>query len=536
MGFDLIIKSWIPVLRADRAPDERNLRDVLCEAHMLSALRDPLPTVEFGLYRLLGALVLDIFFVEPGAPFDTKALGDLLQAGRFDPATVDAYFAKYADRFDLFHPKYPFLQTAGMDADAPKPLAGLLHPQPSGTNIAHFRHGHEGKFGVSPAVAARLLTTIAPFMTAGGAGLSPSINGAPPWYVLVEGENLFETLCLNVCAVPLSEVTGTEPPAWRSGKAVGGGGRTTACSYPEALTWRPRRIQLIPGEGGRCALTGEESSVLVRAMKFAPGASCDFAWRDPNVPYKVTKDGPLVLRPQEERAVWRDTGPLALLQARDFSGEEPVRFERPRLVDQFAQLVQDGVLKKGLPLRLTVYGLRTDLKMKVFEWHKERLTPVPAPLLWQTDLHRTAQQEMERAGSAAYEVGRAIKRMYPRDANGNKSGFDVLIGQAQRQFWAALRSDYEALLERIAPLEPDEDDEAVAAAREAWHQRVRTVARDTLSAAIDDLDTDARAIERQVRTRRLFFAALANLFATEEQRAARVNRRRSNATPATTTA
>jgi len=343
-----------------------------------------------------------------------------------------------------------------------------------------------------------------------------------------------------VCAMPLSEATGKEPPAWRSSKTVGGGGRMTVCSYPEALTWRPRRIQLIPGDGGRCALTGEKSPVLVRTMKFAPGASCDFAWRDPNVPYKVTNDGPLVMRPQEGRAVWRDTGPLALLQARDFGGDEPVRFERPRLVDQFAQLVQDGLLKKGLPLRLTVYGLRTDMKMKVFEWHKERLAPVPAPLLWQTDLHRTAQEEMERAGSVAYELGRAIKRMYPRDANGNKSGFDVLIGQAQRQFWAALRSDYETLLARLAPLEPDEDAEAVTAARGAWHKRVRAVASDTLSAAIDDLDTDARAIERQVRTRRLFFAALTNLFATAEQRAARANtrnnRRRPNATNAAATA
>jgi hypothetical protein len=245
-AFDLTREPWVPVLRADGTPDELNLRDVLREAHTLSALRDPLPTVGFGLYRLLGALVLDMFFVEPKAPFDTKALGDLLQARHFDPTTVDAYFAKYADRFDLFQPTYPFLQTASMDADAPKPLAGLLHPQPSGTNIAHFGHGHENEFGVSPAAAARLLTTIAPFMTSGGAGKSPSINGAPPWYVLVEGENVFEALCLNVCALPLFEVTGSEPPAWRSSRTVGGGGRMTVCSYPEALTWRPRRIQLIP--------------------------------------------------------------------------------------------------------------------------------------------------------------------------------------------------------------------------------------------------------------------------------------------------
>jgi len=101
----------------------------------------------------------------------------------------------------------------------------------------------------------------------------------------------------------------------------------------------------------------------------------------------------------------------------------------------------------------------------------------------------------------------------------------------------------DAALARL--MSPDRDvrrtsAEAVTAAREVWHKRVRAVARDTLSAAIDDLDTDARAIERQVRTRRLFFAALANLFATAEQRAARANarnnRRRPNATNAAATA
>jgi hypothetical protein len=50
------------------------------------------------------------------------------------------------------------------------------------------------------------------------AGLSPSINGAPPWYALVQGRILFETLCLNcpVLSDLLPQAQGDAPPAWRN--------------------------------------------------------------------------------------------------------------------------------------------------------------------------------------------------------------------------------------------------------------------------------------------------------------------------------
>src|SRR5207244_1069096 len=145
----------------------------------------PLPTVEFGLYRLLVTLVLDIFELQ-----SADNLESLLDAGSFDAfdaVRIDAYFDSLKERFDLFHAKYPFLQTPGMTSEKPKPLAALLQPLPSGTNANHFHHGNESAFAACPAAAARLLTTIAPFMTAGGAGLSPSLNGAPPWYALARG-------------------------------------------------------------------------------------------------------------------------------------------------------------------------------------------------------------------------------------------------------------------------------------------------------------------------------------------------------------
>jgi CRISPR system Cascade subunit CasA len=159
-SFDTLTEPWIPVIRTDGTADELGLRDVLEQAPELREIRDPMPTVEFGLYRLLVALVMDVHRV--------KLLGDLeglLDAGRFDGDGIASYCGKWHDRLDLFHPAHPVLQTAGMDTDDEKPLAELLPAVPSGTNALHFHHHGEDSFAACPAAAPRLLTSLAPFAT-----------------------------------------------------------------------------------------------------------------------------------------------------------------------------------------------------------------------------------------------------------------------------------------------------------------------------------------------------------------------------------
>lgn len=512
LTFDLIEEPWIPVVRADGTAAELGLRETLACAHEIDAVRDPLPTVEFGLHRLLVAVVLDVF-----RPQGMDALGGLIQAGRFNSAELDAYFAQWRDRFDLFSTSHPFLQTPGMKAEAAKPLAGLLHPMPSGTNAAHFHHGREDDFGVSSPVAARLLTTIAPFMTAGGAGLSPSINGAPPWYALILGETLFQTLCLNAFALELGKYP-LGLPAWRDDKPLTVG-RCARADYLEALTWRPRRIQLIFGAGGVCALTGRESSVLVRTMKFAPGVSCEFVWRDPSVPYKADDKGPKVMRPQEGREVWRDTAPLALLHERDYQGSDsPIQFMRPALLSQFAQLAKEDYKSKGDALRLCLYGLRTDMKMKIFEWRREELS-LPRDLVLQDKFHMAVQDATTQAGDVARALRHAVKATYDREGAGNKAAFDTLIAHSERGFWNALRPCFNTLLDGLASLAPTLKAEAEAVL-DRWRQVLKETGRCILEDAVGDLDTDAGALKRQVLARQAFEKNLAYVLATPDQKAA----------------
>ena len=492
----------------DGSRKEAGLRDVLLNAHLLQSIDDPLPTVEFGLYRLLTAFVLDIFELE-----GEVSLVKLIETGKFDETKVNSYFDKYAERFDLFDEKHPFLQSGGMEKENAKPLAGLLPSIPSGTNAGHFHHSLEEEFGVSPAVAARLLAIIAPFMTAGGAGLSPSINGAPPWYVLLSrpGGTLFETLCLNTFALEMTRASVGNPPSWRDNRPVTSERRTSA-SLLESLTWQPRRIQLIPGKGGLCSLTCKHYDTIVRSMKFAPGFASGFepAWRDPAVPYRISKEGPIPMRPQEGREVWRDTGAIAFLK----QGEKT--HERPALIDQFEGMMEQ-IFNKTPEISLTLYGMRTDMKMKVFEWHRERLN-LPVQLIWRKRMFQNGIDAMEKSESVAYSLKLAIKHTYPRDGKGNSKAFDTLIAQTSQQFWGALRNPYDELLREIAPLSPEKDKEAIFQKEKKWENSVREVSNIALDSAIDDFDTDGDAMRRCVEARAQLNRKLWFTFATLEQK------------------
>jgi CRISPR system Cascade subunit CasA len=482
-----------------------SLHEALVRAHEFQEVQHELPTVEFGLYRLLVALAGDIFFVEPDEPLNTPRLGRVLAQGRFDEARIAAYFERYANRFDLFHETCPFLQIGGLQ-DKEKPIANLLHPLPSGTNVTHFHHALENNLAVSPEAAFGLLTTIAPWMTAGGAGLSPSINGAPPVYALVKGNNLFETSVLNLCAMPLQYASDEDRPAWRWTREVGG--ERAEAGYLESLTWMPRRIRLTPGEGGLCTLTGRDSAILVRTMKFVAGDSTRFAWQDPNAAYRLSDKGATILRMREGRALWRDTAPLALLKEKDQVAE------RPRVVDQFADLVESSVIGQGTPLRLELYGLRTDLKMKVFEWQCERLT-LPVPLVMDTSSEAgfglEVQDWMSQANSVAYELRQAVKHLYPRGGQGNKRAFETRIAYIERRYWESLRPTFNDLLDGLAHLEANTAMHRQPL-RAAWRKAVEKAARSVFELATTDLDANAHALERLTRARRSLEFGLKRVF------------------------
>lgn len=496
--FDLLTEPWIEVEMPDGAHKFLGIRDVLLQSHKINAVVDPIPIVEFGIRRLLTAIVLDA--IVPGGLVD---LAKLISASRFDDARIESYLDEWSDRFRLFDPIHPFLQTPGMEGET-KPLAGLLPPIPQGTNSLHFHRSNEADFCVSPAAAARLLTTIAPFMTAGGAGLSPSINGAPPWYAWISrpDSTLHEQLLLNCCATILPTATTGAGPAWRNTRPFSDE-RATKASLLESLTWQPRKVQLVRGTAKICAITGEHSEISVNRMRFSAGRSSGFepTWIDPAVPYRASDKGLLALRPQPGRHIWRDLGAIALLPGDDNKNDRPV------LVTQFDQVYDE--MKERVPawsgtsLTIEMYAMRTDMKMKIFEWYRERLQ-LPIEIVHRREPQAWAIDGMKRAETLCHRLRKAIRIAYPRDGKGNDHAFETLIENAESIFWNTLQPAYTQFILDIAKLDPDDDEDTINDRRKKWSNLCFKEGLHVLDWATEGLDTDAKEMHRVVKARDMF--------------------------------
>lgn len=526
--YDLLTEPWIPVRGPDGATRELGLLDVLSQAHELIEVTDPAPPFEFGLYRLLIAFVMDALRLQ-----ETDDLADRLETGRFDRTELEAYVERVGrKRFDLFDTGHPFLQSAaGVGDREADTVAKLFHHLPTGTNVTHFHHGLAAYHAVVPAVCARALCSIAPFMTAGGAGYSPSINGTPPWYLLIRGHSLFETILLNCYVHSDLGLLGNTPVAWRDDRPVVPRHEMSCGSLLEGLTWRARWVRLLPGDGGPCSYSGQASDLLVAQIQFGPGfmfRGGDRGWTDPAVAYRVTDNGRSPIRPDEDRELWRDTGPLLLLHQSDHSGEKGrVAYTRPLIVEQFRWLKERGYLPRSLSQeRFDVYGLRAD-KGKVFEWYHERLA-LDARVSDRPRAGLLVQQAMDLAESVAGALNRALKTSYPRDAKSNGKAFDRLIQVAQAQFWADLRLEFQrAFLPTLADLDPA-DPTAEGGLQLRWKQAVSGVGQKTLNEVTASLDADAEALARRVACEQVFGGALWTLLnpdAAAQKRKERVKKK-----------
>lgn len=500
-SFNVLTEPWIPVVDDGGVVREYGILEVLARAHELNGVTDPAPPFEFGMYRLLTAFLLDALqLAEP------RRLLKVFQAGKFDAGELRRYAESVGwNRFDLFDPAQPFLQSAPSPDEKAKSVAELFQWIPTGTFSIHFNHSRPEDQAIAPAICARALTAVAPFMTAGGAGYSPSINGSPPLYVLVQGKNLFETLLLNSYALSDLGLKGKEPPAWASATDVTPKASRVCGSLLEGLTWRPRRVTLFPGEGGKCTYTDEGSDVLVRNIVLSFGFKYDGEnWTDPQVAYRSTDKGRFPLRAQEDRELWRDTGPLMALREGDYAGlDGRLRFERPRVIGQWQELKEAGLIDEARELDVVVYGLRTDGKMKIFEWQRERLA-LPAQIAGNPLAGAQLQNAVDLADSVAYCLKVALKQAYPRKGGGNKAAFDRLIDSSSREFWRMVRAEFEGGF-LSALVEQDRNDSAAPAALLGeWKKTIHKTGQTCLEQALDSLDADSDALERQVDARGFF--------------------------------
>jgi CRISPR system Cascade subunit CasA len=504
--FNLITKPWIPVLRDDGSFIELGLRDVLNQSPHLREVAHDSPLFVASIYSLLAVIMHRVL---PGRTDRErknawKQLWNQKSFSDADVEAIDAYFARLSDRFDLFHPRFPFYQVAGLDMNEASALRRLAMEENNTPALFANDADPDWQFP-SPALAARLLVTIQNFALGFGKSSRAKITGEaiePPYSadgpllrgltIWASGDTLFQTLLL--CLVP-HELPNDDAPCWEldephklRDQLVNGKRRTNAprgvCDF---LTLQSRLIRLLPEE--------RNGAIIVPRVFFTQGRSLekDAAGRPEFHPLKLytfsKKEGFSVLSLSEKRAIWRNAHALLNPAARSYH-------ERNLLGWMGSLKADNDVFDDDFQPNLNVVGMAIGSKPgKFLLWRHDRL-PLPPKLLVDLDLVGLVESANKDARDVAEEMRRrfaVVARTFIAGAvyGGNKPNPDdvkALVDKfdPRRAYWSRLEQHFNQLLERL--LEQPE------AALEDWEKNVHQVAQECLRAACNSLGTSLRAI------------------------------------------
>lgn len=490
--YNLLEEPWLPVRWTNGDPPSAvGLRDVLLRAHEITELATDNPLETIALNRLLAALVAAIY---PGAVEEVDWV-QLWKLGRFDEAACIAYFAIYADRFDLLAATRPFFGHPQTDAKEISPLTRLLHAATSGNNAVLFSHDLDSQpLKLTAAEAARALVCTQAAALGGGVAQpfnfchAPLVGGAYFWLrgAVDEEPNLFRALLLNLAPSP--KVWGDpedDAPTWESAKPPVASKRPVG-GIRQLYTVQSRRLQLVPDNEG--AIIG---------VRYNQGSKAELLFHDPHLTYRSGKEGEYALRFNAGRALWQDSA--LYMQHEGGAGSHA-----PRTLEWLsrARLRQLG-LSRATAYAADVFGLVND-QAKVELWRQERVTIFPAIIAdesrWQAlqDLLEAAGRERMagrlREATKAFAIrARLHKPWGTRLGDVERGDVDALVQtlSPEARYWPVLGERFDRFLERIAT-EPVDRLEQVAT---DWQQVIRRAARAALHLALTPLALDARTFQ-----------------------------------------
>lgn len=381
-SFNVLTQGWIPVIDLEGGRKKLGILDTLKDAHELKAISDASAMVEYSLYRFLSVFLMDAL-----RPKDKETLEDLLEEGAFDPESIDDYITLCESEgvcFDLFDEERPFLQTpynAAWDKSI-KPAAELDYTLPHGNNHAHYDHRKGESCTLLYDEAARLLLSAQWFCTAGAQGYPSNVSASPLYYTVVRGRNLFETLIYSLCVTNRIDIPFDDPPVlWRNTEPVVPKKEVAKTSWLFGMLFPARRITLIPGE------KSVSKVYLCQGLNFAAKES----WNDPFVTYRVTKEGRIPWRPNQEKAVWRNLNDLV-----DVTGKKA-----PYVLRQYFELD-----KESEKASISLYGVQTNQASYLGMFHFD--LSFPARLAQDEDHVRCLEHCIKAAEGLANALGRSL--------------------------------------------------------------------------------------------------------------------------------
>ena len=311
--FNVISEPWIDVVTKEGLVEVVGIRKLFENAHNYIDIVEESPLKEYGIFRLLTVFLMDMY-----EPVDVVDLKEILSGKQFNISIFDKYIQKCEleifNCFDLFDKEHPFLQTKyneGYDKII-KPINVIDCEIPSGNDKPLYYYGNPLEVKKSYADCLKSLCSIYPFSTAMAQGYPSCINSTPPYYFIIKGENLFETLIYNsITKSTMSLLSEYNNPkvVWRNKKEVVLKEQLETTSLLEGMTLLPRRVTLIPNEDNE----------TVSNVYFSQGINFIgySVWRDPHTAVKKGKDIFTSIKPSANKKVWQEIGVIFTKESND---------------------------------------------------------------------------------------------------------------------------------------------------------------------------------------------------------------------------
>ncbi len=499
--FNLLDEPWIPCLDARGRVVELGLRETLIRAHEWRGVAGDTPVITAAILRLL----LAVIYRAMGPPANLDHWGEVWQQGRWDETRLDAYFHRWHDRFDLFHPTHPFYQARAQNSKT-KHVNPMIFHLAAGNNPTLFDHHTDAEpVTLTPAEAVQALLTVQAFSPAGAGGMAPKDSSAAPWtkgiIFLAEGDTLFHTLALNwMEAVHLTPyglpTTPEDRPVWEMDDPFTPS-RDTPLGITDYLTWPNRAIRFLPEWAG--------NRLVVRHAEMGSGLRLSDSVRDPFKRYRQTNRGFIPMQFAEERALWRDSATLMRFRHTK-EGRSPAFFE------WLALMVEYGILETELPYGMMALGLVSNQAR--IDFYREEHLPLPLSYLQKDDLVTRLQEAITLAENVHTKLKQALARLatlilaptadQPDGRKPDKKDVNNLLSHwaVGRHYWTALEPSFYDLLLTL-PRDPE-------AALHTWYETLWRAAEEAFAQAEAAAPNDARGLRAAVRARGQLIGSLKN--------------------------
>jgi CRISPR system Cascade subunit CasA len=509
MSFNLNKERWIPIVNNTWQRQEVSLIELFKNADKYREIQADNPPTTLAIYRFLIAILHCAY----NGPRDEEHWEEI-RDDRGQKAIE--YLQQHVDKFDLFHPEYPFMQDVSIKSDA----AGEIYQaaQIHGNNTSTvFCHEHQwSQAAISIPEGARLLLRLQIFDVGGkkagatdSAGVIHTMGAAN---ILVRGQTLQDTLMLNLMQynpagdIP-TPVNGEDLPSWE--RPLLPIANRIPSGYIDHLTYQYRRCRIFLAGENVVKAASHPGDKLPRDLSIQ-------TW-ECSIPYVKNPKGSFPLRLNLDRSLWRDSA--VFLQSSDSSA-------RPRILDWVADLKSEDLIEENIHLQ--VLGLIVD-NAKPLEWTNAQFS---APIIYLTnrDLWSSLSKALEIV-EKNQQVFRAFKGSpYHALAETLKNGdAGKLAGtlNGETRYWATLDREFQILLAKLPEDKTIDANGTIYGINELplWTKTVQQAARRAFTDSIESI----RNYEARAKALRSLEFQLAKLRGEEKEKKTKKNTKKAPA-------